>query len=178
MLVSRSLMDSSLDMRIAKKQIGPDVEAAIGDTSCGRCDPWFPGEDSSTGNVTGGRKLARYVLEARRRMQSPFRPLPTSLVQSASYHRIRVRAIHRFAVPGADALSQDEVFEDKLPFAPSKRTTAGTARFVAIVCSRCNFRFDHFVKRFAIRTCKEFKAALRHMRHQHVSVIVCTARVS
>jgi hypothetical protein len=23
-----------------------------------------PGEDSSTGNVTGGRKLARYVLEA------------------------------------------------------------------------------------------------------------------
>jgi hypothetical protein len=62
MLVSRSLMDSSLDMRIAKKQIGPDVEAAIGDTSCGRCDPWFPGEDSSTGNVTGGRKLARYVV--------------------------------------------------------------------------------------------------------------------
>ena len=32
----RSLMDSSLDVRIAKKQIGPDVEAAIGDTSCGR----------------------------------------------------------------------------------------------------------------------------------------------
>jgi hypothetical protein len=30
----RSLMDSSLDVRIAKKQIGPDVEAAIGDTSC------------------------------------------------------------------------------------------------------------------------------------------------
>jgi hypothetical protein len=29
----RSLMDSSLDVSIAKKQIGPDVEAAIGDTS-------------------------------------------------------------------------------------------------------------------------------------------------
>ena len=55
-------MDSSLDVRIAKKQIGPDVEAAIGDTSCGR---WVlvPGEDSCTGNVTGGRKVARYVLE-------------------------------------------------------------------------------------------------------------------
>jgi len=26
-------MDSSLDVTIAKKQIGPDVEAAIGDTS-------------------------------------------------------------------------------------------------------------------------------------------------
>ena len=56
-------MDSSLDVSIAKKQIGPDVEAAIGDTSW---PMWslVPGEDSSTGNVTGGRKLARYVLEA------------------------------------------------------------------------------------------------------------------
>ena len=59
----RSLMDSSLDVTIAEKQIGPDVEAAIGDTSW---PMWslVPGEDSSTGNVMGGRKLARYVLEA------------------------------------------------------------------------------------------------------------------
>ena len=59
----RSLMDSSLDVTIAKKQIGPDVEAAIGDTSW---PMWslVPGEDSSSGNVMGGRKLARYVLEA------------------------------------------------------------------------------------------------------------------
>jgi hypothetical protein len=35
-------MDSSLDVKIAKKQVGPDVEAAIGDTSLDRCDPWFP----------------------------------------------------------------------------------------------------------------------------------------
>jgi hypothetical protein len=28
----RSVMDSSLDVTIAKKQIGPDVEAAISDT--------------------------------------------------------------------------------------------------------------------------------------------------
>jgi hypothetical protein len=34
-------MDSSLDVTIAKKQIGPDVEAAIGDASCGRCGAWF-----------------------------------------------------------------------------------------------------------------------------------------
>ena len=45
----RSLMDSSLDVRIAKKQIGPDVEAAIGDTSCGRCDPWFPAKIAALG---------------------------------------------------------------------------------------------------------------------------------
>jgi hypothetical protein len=40
----RSLMDSSLDVTIAKMQIGPDVEAAIGDTPCGRCNPWFPAQ--------------------------------------------------------------------------------------------------------------------------------------
>ena len=55
-------MDSSLDVTIAKKQIGPDVEAAIGDTSCGRCSPWFPAKIAALGNVMGGRKLARYVL--------------------------------------------------------------------------------------------------------------------
>jgi hypothetical protein len=42
-------MDSSLDVRIAKKQLGPDVEAAIGDTSCGRCDPWFPAKIAALG---------------------------------------------------------------------------------------------------------------------------------
>ena len=45
----RSLMDSSLDVRIAKKQIGPDVEAAIGDTSCGRHGPWFPAKIAALG---------------------------------------------------------------------------------------------------------------------------------
>jgi hypothetical protein len=54
-----------LHVKIAKKQVGPDVEAAIGDTSVADgC--LVPGEDSSTGNVTGGRKLARYVLVIRR----------------------------------------------------------------------------------------------------------------
>jgi hypothetical protein len=43
-------VDSSLDVRIAKKQIGPDVEAAIGDTSCGRCDPWFPAKMAALGD--------------------------------------------------------------------------------------------------------------------------------
>ncbi len=33
---SQIVTDSSLDVRIAKKQVGPDVEAAIGDASCGR----------------------------------------------------------------------------------------------------------------------------------------------
>jgi hypothetical protein len=42
-------MDSSLDVTIAKKQIGPDVEAAIGDISCGRCDSWFPAKIAALG---------------------------------------------------------------------------------------------------------------------------------
>jgi hypothetical protein len=49
MLVGRSVMDSSLDMTIAKKQIGPDVEAAIGDTSGGRCGAWFPARIAALG---------------------------------------------------------------------------------------------------------------------------------
>jgi hypothetical protein len=47
----RSLMDSSLDVTIAKKQIGPDVEAAIGDTSCGRCGSWFPAKIAALGDA-------------------------------------------------------------------------------------------------------------------------------
>jgi hypothetical protein len=45
----RSVMDSSLDVTIAKKQIGPDVEAAIGDASCGRCGAWFPAKIAALG---------------------------------------------------------------------------------------------------------------------------------
>ena len=48
-----------LDVRDHLDQIGPDVEAATGDTS--ETDVILgPNEGSSTGNVTGGRKLARY----------------------------------------------------------------------------------------------------------------------
>jgi hypothetical protein len=42
-------MDSSLDVRIAKKQIGPDVEAAIGDTSYVRGGAWFPARIAALG---------------------------------------------------------------------------------------------------------------------------------
>jgi hypothetical protein len=42
-------MDSSLDVTIAKKQIGLDVEAAIGDTSCGRYCPWFSAKIAALG---------------------------------------------------------------------------------------------------------------------------------
>jgi hypothetical protein len=52
-------MNSSLDVRDHREQIGLDVEAAAGDTS--KIDLiWVPGEGSSTGNVTGGRKFARH----------------------------------------------------------------------------------------------------------------------
>ena len=52
-------------MRGRQEQIGLDVEAAIGRCIRGSDVILVPGEDSSTGNVTGGRKLARYVLDSR-----------------------------------------------------------------------------------------------------------------
>jgi hypothetical protein len=60
MLLRRSLMDSSLDVRIAKKQSDRMSKplSAIHHVADGCL---VPGEDSSTGNVPGGRKLARYV---------------------------------------------------------------------------------------------------------------------
>jgi hypothetical protein len=52
-------MDSSAAREDHQEQIGLDVEAAAGDTS--KIDLiWVPGEGSSTGNVTGGRKFARH----------------------------------------------------------------------------------------------------------------------
>jgi hypothetical protein len=48
-----------LHVKDHQEQIGLDVEAAAGDTS--KIDLiWVPGEGSSTGNVTGGRKFARH----------------------------------------------------------------------------------------------------------------------
>jgi len=52
-------VDSSAGRDDRQKQIGPDVEAATGDTSAADV-VLGPNEGSSTGNVTGGRKLARY----------------------------------------------------------------------------------------------------------------------
>jgi len=53
-----------LDVRDHREKIGRDVEAAAGDTS--KIDLiWVPGEGSSTGNVTGGRKFARHDFVAR-----------------------------------------------------------------------------------------------------------------
>jgi hypothetical protein len=57
-------MDSSLDVRIAKKQIGPGCRSRYRRYIMWPMWSLVPGEDSSTGNVMGGRKLARYVLEA------------------------------------------------------------------------------------------------------------------
>jgi hypothetical protein len=54
-----SLMDSSAAREDHQDQIGLDVEAATGDTSMADLI-WVPGEGSSTGNVTGGRKFARH----------------------------------------------------------------------------------------------------------------------
>jgi len=52
-------MDSSAAREDHQDQIGLDVEAATGDTSMADVIR-VPGEGSSTGNVTGGRKFARH----------------------------------------------------------------------------------------------------------------------
>jgi hypothetical protein len=52
-------MDSSAAREDHQERIGLDVEAATGDTSMTDLI-LVPGEGSSTGNVTGGRKFARH----------------------------------------------------------------------------------------------------------------------
>jgi hypothetical protein len=59
MLVTDRSWTVLLDVTIRQEQIGSDVEAATGDTSVADV-VLGPNEGSSTGNVTGGRKLARY----------------------------------------------------------------------------------------------------------------------
>ena len=59
---SQIVVDSSLDMRIAKKQIGPGCRSRYRRYIMWPMGPWFPAKIASLGNVTGGRKLARYVL--------------------------------------------------------------------------------------------------------------------
>ena len=50
-------------MRIAKNKSDWMSKPLSGDAPILRCDPGA-GEDSSAGNVTGGRKLARYVFKS------------------------------------------------------------------------------------------------------------------
>jgi hypothetical protein len=52
-------MDSSAGREDHQEQMGLDVEAATGDTSLADLT-LVPGDGSSTGNVTGGRKFARH----------------------------------------------------------------------------------------------------------------------
>ena len=57
-------MNSSAGHEHHQEQIGLDVEAATGDTSLADLTS-VPGEGSSTGNVTGGRKFARHHFATR-----------------------------------------------------------------------------------------------------------------
>jgi hypothetical protein len=52
-------MDSSAGREDHQEHIGLDVEAATGYASMADLI-WVPGEGSSPGNMTGGRKLARH----------------------------------------------------------------------------------------------------------------------
>jgi hypothetical protein len=97
-------------VRDRQEQIAPDVEAAIGDAPILRCDPG-PGEDSSTGNVTGGRKLARYVLDG-----CGYKSARPDLTTVCSFCRFS----GPLPFPARDRLPQQKVFEDELPLASWK----------------------------------------------------------
>jgi hypothetical protein len=58
----RSLMDSSLDVRDRQETNRTGCRSRYRRYIMWPIRSLVPGEDSSTGNVTGGRKLARYVL--------------------------------------------------------------------------------------------------------------------
>ena len=64
-------MDSSAGREDHREQIGLDVEAATRRCIIGRFD-LVPGEGSSTGSETGGRKFARYHFVARQMRSLPF----------------------------------------------------------------------------------------------------------
>jgi hypothetical protein len=67
---------------------------------------------------------------------------------------------------GLDGLSQKEVSEDKLPFPFGKRIIANGTCYFAIVGFWSGLKFDQFVKRAAVRACKEIERrwiASRHM---------------
>jgi hypothetical protein len=66
------------------RPLGLGVEAAIGRGSLGSDVILVPGEDSSTGNVTGGRKLARYVFLIPRLVDDCEAALSNSEIRGAS----------------------------------------------------------------------------------------------
>ena len=50
-----------------------------------------------------------------------------------------------------NGLPQEEVLQHELPLPPCKRSTAGSARYLAIVCLRPGFDFDHLIEGIAVR---------------------------
>jgi hypothetical protein len=91
-----------------------------------------PGEDSSTGNVTGGLGLARCVLVS---------PDQSTLGSSTS----------PLAALTSDGLSQQEILQNELPFPPSERIGADLTSYLDVARLRPSFDFDALIKCLAVR---------------------------
>jgi hypothetical protein len=108
-------MNSSLDVRDHREQIGLDVEAAAGDTS--KIDLiWVPGEGSSTGSVTGGRKFARHHFASCHSRASADRVLASERVSARRMglqDYFSTTGAHR---PNQQTISKPAPYTEHLPF--------------------------------------------------------------
>src|SRR6476620_7342119 len=59
-------------------------------------------------------------------------------------------------------LSQEEILQHEVPFPSCKRTTADLALYLAIICLRPSFNFDHVIVGAAVRACEWIECASRH----------------
>jgi hypothetical protein len=59
-------------------------------------------------------------------------------------------------------LSQEEILQHEFPFPSCKRTTADLALYLAIICLRPSFNFDHLIVGAAVRACEWIECASRH----------------
>ena len=59
-------------------------------------------------------------------------------------------------------LSQEEILQHEFPFPSCERTTADLALYLAIICLRPSFNFDHLIVGAAVRACEWIECASRH----------------
>jgi hypothetical protein len=70
--------------------------------------------------------------------------------------------------PRRGGLSQEEILQHEFPLPPSKRTTAGSARYLSIIRLRSSLSFDRLIESTAVRACEWIECrwpATRHDTH-------------
>jgi hypothetical protein len=50
----------------------------------------------------------------------------------------------------SNGLSQEEILQHKIPLSPGKRSTARAANYLAVICLRPSFNFDHLIVGIAV----------------------------